>query len=158
MTAGMTAGMIFTSNFDRRKVNPPTYIKFWRQGCLPPLLYGNELFTLTPTLLANLERCQQWFLKNVFCVPKFAPKQLLLKLSGFKSIEPEIALRRLLFLGRLLSEDKMAPVVRELFEIRTNSYFDTNIVSLGVLPNICEALHKYKLFNKFDSWYHDSSL
>ena len=57
----------------------------------------------------------------------------------------------------------MAPVVRELFEIRANSYFDINIVSLGVLPSICEALpgealHKYDLFNHFDSWYHDSSL
>ena len=59
------------------------YIKFWRQACLPTLLYGTELFTLTPTLLAKVERCQQWFLKNVFYVPKFAPCQILLKLSGF---------------------------------------------------------------------------
>ena len=63
------ARMIFSSNFDRRKVNPLTYIKFWRQACL----YGTELFTLTPTLLAKLERCQRWFLKNAFYVPKFAP-------------------------------------------------------------------------------------
>ena len=91
-------------------------------------------------------------------VPKFAPKQLLLKLSVLKSTESEIALRRRLFLGRLLSGDKVTPVVRELFEIRAGSYFDTNIVSLGVLPSICEVLHKYDLFNHFDSWYHDSSL
>ena len=70
--------MIFSSNFDRRKVNPLIYIKFWQQACLPSLLYGTELFTLTSTLLAKLERCQQWFLKNVLYVPKFAPKQLLL--------------------------------------------------------------------------------
>ena len=112
------------------------YIKFWRQACLPSLLCGTELFTLTPPLLAKFERCQQWFLKNVFYVRKFASKQLLLKLSGLKSIESEIALRRLLFLGRLLSGDKISQVVRELFEIRADSYFDTNI----------------------DSWYHDSSL
>ena len=73
------AGMLFSSKFDRRKVNPLTYIKFWRQACLPALLYGTELFTLTPTLLTKFERCQQWFLKNVFYVPKFAPCQLLLK-------------------------------------------------------------------------------
>ena len=149
--------MIFSSNFDRRKVNPKIYIKFWRPACFPSSLYGTEQFTLTPTLLAKLERCQQWFLKNVFYVPKFAPKQLLLKLSVLTSIESEIALRRPLFLGRLLSGDKMAPVVRELFEIRANSYFNTNIVSLGVLPSTCEALHKYDLFNHLDSWYHDSS-
>ena len=132
--------MIFSSNFDRRKVSPLIYIKFWRKACLPALLYGTELFTLMPTLLPKLERCQQWFLKNVFYVPKFASRQLLLKLSGLRSIESEIALRKLLFLGRLLTEDKMAPVVRNLFEIRTQSYFDANIVSLGTLPTICEVL------------------
>ena len=150
------AGMIFPSNFDRRKVSPLIYIKFWREACLPTLLYGTELFTLTPTLLAKLERCQQWFLKNVFYVPKFASRQLLVKLSGLRSIESEIALRKLLFLGRLLTEDKMAPVVRNLFEIRTQSYFDVNIVSLGTLPTICEVLQKYDLFNYFDTWFSDA--
>ena len=128
--------MIFSSNFDRRKVSPLIYIKLWREACLPTLLYGTELFTLTPTLLVKLERSQQWFLKNVFYVPKFASRQLLLKLSGLRSIESEIE-RKLLFLGRLLTEDKMASVVRNLFEIRTQSYFDPNIVSLGILPTIC---------------------
>ena len=41
------AGMIFSSNFDRRKVNPFMYIKFWSQAYLPSLFYGSELFTLT---------------------------------------------------------------------------------------------------------------
>ena len=89
------AGMLLSSNFDRRKVNPLIYIKFWRQACLPTLLYGTELFTLT--LLAKVERCQQWFLKNVFYVPKFAQCQLLLKLSGLWSIDSEIGFRRKLF-------------------------------------------------------------
>ena len=128
--------MLFSSNFDLRKVNPLIYIKFWRQACLPTLLYGTETFTLTPTLLTKVERCQQWFLKNVFYVPKFAPCQLLLKLSGLWSIDSEIGLRKLLFLGRLLTGDKMAPVVRNLFQIRSQSYFDANIVSSGVLPVI----------------------
>ena len=44
------AGMLLSLNFDWRKVNPLIYIKFWRQACLPTLLYGTELFTLTPTL------------------------------------------------------------------------------------------------------------
>ena len=50
----------------------------------------------------------------------------------------------------------MAPVARNLFQIRSQSYFDANIVSLGVLPRICEALHKCGLFNYFDSWLSDS--
>ena len=47
----------------------------------------------------------------------------------------------------------MAPAVRNRFQIRSQSYFDANIVSLGVLPSICEALHKYGLFSYFDSWF-----
>ena len=61
--------------------------------------------------------------------------------------------RKLLFLGRLLTGDKMALLVRNLFEIRSQSYFDANVVSLGVLPSICEGLHKYGLFSYFDSWF-----
>ena len=120
----------FSSNFDRRKVSPLIYIKFWRQACLPTLLYGAELFTLTPTLLAKVERCQQWFLKNFFYVPKFAPSQLLLKLLVLWSIDSEIGLGKLLFLCCLPAGDKMALVVRNLFEITSQSYFDANIISL----------------------------
>ena len=79
-------GLNFASNFDRRKVNPPVYVKLWKQACLPSLLFGAELWTLTPTLLLKLERCQYWFLKHIFYVPEFAPGPLLLKLSGLNSL------------------------------------------------------------------------
>ena len=108
-------GMIFSSNLDRRKVNPFIFIKFWSQACLPSLLYGSELFTLTSSLLAKLERCQQWFLKNIFYVPNFTPIILILKLSGLNSIESEIARRKLLFLGRMITENKLTPTVRNSF-------------------------------------------
>ena len=97
------AGMIFSSNFDRRKVNPFIYIKFWSQACLLSLLYGSELFALTSSLLANLERCQQRFLKNIFYVPFFAPIRLNPELSCLNSIESEITVSKLLFLGRMIS-------------------------------------------------------
>ena len=63
------AGMIFSSDFDRRKTKPLIYIKFWKQACLPCLLFGAELFSLNKSQLCQLERCQQWFLKNVFMCP-----------------------------------------------------------------------------------------
>ena len=91
------AGMIFSSNLDRRKVNPLIYVKFWRQACLPTLLCGAELFTLTPTLLLRLERCQSWFLKNIFYVPKFASGPQLQKLSGLNSIKSETAIKSFYF-------------------------------------------------------------
>ena len=64
-------------------------------------------------------------------------------------------IRKLLFLGRLLTGDNMAPVLHNQVEVRSQRYFDTNIVSLGVLLSICEALHKYELFSYFDSWFSD---
>ena len=149
--------MIFSSNLDRRKINPLVYVKFWKQACLPSLLYGAEVFTITPTLLTKLERCQSWFLKIIFYVPKFAPSSLLQRLSGLNSIESEIALRKLLFLGRLITEPKMAQSVRSLFMSRAESYFDASVTSMGVLPSIIEALNKYDLYNFFLSWFHDST-
>ena len=91
------AGIIFSSNFDRQKVNPLIYIIFWRHACLPTLLCITELFTLTPSLLTKLESCQQWFLKNIFYFPKLAPRSLLLRLSGLNSVEFEISIIKLLF-------------------------------------------------------------
>ena len=37
-------------------------------------------------------------------------------------------------MGRLLTRKNIAPVVRNLFQIRSQSFFDPNIVSLEVLP------------------------
>ena len=72
------AGMIFPSSLDQRKVNPLIFVKFWRQACVPSLLFGAELITLTPGLLLKLERCQSWFLKHIFHVPSFTRSLLLL--------------------------------------------------------------------------------
>ena len=43
------AGMLFSSNFDRRKVNPLTYIKFWRQACLPLYCMVRTFYSYTYT-------------------------------------------------------------------------------------------------------------
>ena len=105
------AGVIFSSHLHRRKVNPLIYVKFWRQACLPSLLFGAELFTLTPGLLLKLERCQSCFLKHIFYVPRFTPGPILLKMSGLNSIASEIAIKKLLCLGHLITEPNMAPIV-----------------------------------------------
>ena len=112
-------GLIFASDFDRCKVNLLVYVKLWKQACLPSLLFGAELWMLTPTLLLKLERCQYWFLKHIFYVPELAPGPLLLKLSGLNSVESEVDTRKLLFLGRLIREHKMTPLIKNLFNSRT---------------------------------------
>ena len=89
-------------------------------------------------------------------VPKFTQNLLILQLAGLNSIEAEIDIRRLLFLGRLLTEPKMTFVVKSLFQTRVTSYFDPNIKSTGVLPSICDTLCKYNLFTYLEAWFHNS--
>ena len=120
-------------------------IRFCRQACLPSLLFGTELFTLNASQLIKLERCQQWFLKNIFYVPNFAPNALLLKLSSLNSIESEIDLKAPMFWGRLITESKMAPTVRSLFSSKVDSFFDAN--TRGVVPSICDSSCKHNLFH-----------
>ena len=145
------AGMIFSSDSDRLKTKSLIYIKFWKQACLPCLLFGAELFSLNKSQLCQLERCQQWFLRNVFYVPKFAPGLLLLKISNLNSIESEIDLKKLLFWGRLFTEPNMFAVVKGLSRSRAASFFEADFTPIGVLPSICEALNKYDLFHYFQS-------
>ena len=77
-------------------------------------------------------------------------------MSRLNSIESEIALKKLLFLGRLITGQKKTQALQRLFELRSKSFFDANIISLGVLPSICEALHKFDLFLYFDEWFQNS--
>ena len=139
-------GLMFASNFDRRKVNPLICLNLWKRAYLPSLLFGVELWTLIPTLLVKLQRCQYWFLKHIFCVPEFAPGSLLLKLSGLNSTESEVANEKLLFLGRLITEPKMTSLIKNLFDSGTKCFFESDLSSLGALPSIAESLKKFDLF------------
>ena len=144
--------MIFSPDFNRRKTNSLIYVKFWRQACQSSLLLGTEIFTSNASQLIKFERCQQRFLKNIF----FAPRLLLLKLSGLNSIEAEIDLKKLMLWGRLITEPEMATAVRSLFSRRLDSFFDVNITSRGVLVTICDSLHKFNLFHYLELWFRES--
>ena len=110
-----------------------------------------------PSLLLNLECGQLWFLTHIFHLPIFAPSILLLKMSGLVSVASEIASRKLYFLGRLITEPNMVPAVRNLFDSRTESYFDANVTHVGVMLSISEMLVKYNLFHYFESWCNNST-
>ena len=70
------AGMLFSADFDGRRMNPMVYIKFLRQVCIPAFLFGAELWTVTKSGLKKLERCQRWFLKKFFHLPDFVDSLL----------------------------------------------------------------------------------
>ena len=57
-------------------------------------------------------------------------KILILQLAGLNSIKSETDIRKLLFLGPLLTEPRTTSVVKSLFQSRATSYFDPNISQL----------------------------
>ena len=71
-------------------------------------------------------------------------------MSELNFVASEIAIKKLLFLGHLINEPNMPPTVRNLFQCRTESYFDTNVTSAGVLLSVSEVLVKYDLFHHFE--------
>ena len=79
------------------------------------LLFGSEIFSLTPTLLSRLERCQRWYPKIIFHVSKFAFSIFIERLAGVNSVESETDYRKLLFIGRLLSVQNLQVTVKRLF-------------------------------------------
>ena len=90
-------------------------------------------------------------------LPPPPPRALLIRLTELNSIETEIDMRKLLFWGRFVTEPKMAPSLRNLLRSRTESLFDKDVKSIGILPSICEALNKYDLFNDFEIGFNSST-
>ena len=94
--------------------------------------------------------------QTYFLCSRVAPGPLLLKLSGLNSIESEVATKKLLFSGRLITEPKITPLIKNLFDSGTKSFFDSDISSLDLLPSIAESLEKLDLFYCFETWYNNS--
>ena len=70
-----------------------------------------RLWILKQTRILELrERCQSWFLRNVFHLKKFCDNSILTKISGLRSIESAVNYKKLLFIARVInrsSEDNV---------------------------------------------------
>ena len=82
--------------------------------------------------------------KCFFFVPDYAPGILLLKLSGLNSIESETPVKRPLLLARLITQPKIVPAVKTLFESRIIAISIQTLI-LGFFVHISELLKKYNL-------------
>ena len=149
--ARRNGGMIFLMGFDSKKVNPLIYIKLWKQICLPSLVFGSELWSLTKTDVACLERCQNWFVRKVFNLPKFSSHLLLLKISGLISVENEIAKRKLFFFARMALSTSDT-VFGKLFQARVRSFLSIQNNSFSFIKDVVLLMHKYSLSDYFDNW------
>ena len=83
---------------------------------------------LLPVCCLSLKAVSPGFLKIFFRVPDFTPSPVH-RLTELSSIEAEVDTKKLLFLGRLVTELKMKPSVRYLLRSKTESLFDTDVKS-----------------------------
>ena len=95
---------------------------------------------------------QKYFLCTKFCSHNTDSKT-----TGLTSFESEFALRKLLFLERVITEIKLTATVRNLSDYRAESFSDERISSSVIPSSICEALCKYELFDYLESWFHNSN-
>ena len=103
--------------------NPLLYLKIWKQACIPCLLFGSELWNVTPSDIEKLEGCQRWFVRKVFYLLNHYDVFSLQSISGLTSIELQIDIRKFFFFARIVSNDGMSPVVRDIFRFGANEYF-----------------------------------
>ena len=114
---------------------------------LPPLT-----LSLTKTDIACLERCQNWFIRKVFNLPKFSSHLLLLKISGLISVENEIAKRKLLFFARMALSTSDT-VLCKLFQARVRSFLTIRNNSFGFI-----AAHENNAWTEYASVHQDMEI
>ena len=125
--------MLFSANFVRKCVNPMTHLKFWKQACIPTLLFGAELWSLTSTHLEKLERCQRWFIRRLFHLPDYTSNEILAIVNGIPSVPTIITL------------PKISDVVKAVMKSRFLDFFDgDNSSSHDFLHDIVCLLEKYE--------------
>ena len=146
--------MLFSARLDRKRTNPLVYLKIWKQARIPCLLFGSELWNLTPSeFIEKLERCQRWFVRKVFYLHNHSDVSSLHSISGLTSAELQIDVRMLFFFVCTVSNDGMSPVVKYVFRFRAKEYFrNPDCVPTGFMGDIVRLLKKYELHSYFSLW------
>ena len=129
------AGMILSGCTDRKNTNPLIYINLWKQACLPTLLFGSELWILSQTQVLQLERCQRWFLRKVFHLPKFCDSIILTKISRLWSVESAVNYRKLLFFARTMNRSPEDNVY-QLLLLRIDNFLNHPDRSTGFVRDL----------------------
>ena len=122
------------------------YLKFWKQACVPTLLFGAEIWSFTSAHLEKLERCQMWFIKRLFHLPDYTSNEILAIVSGIPPVATLINQKKLYFLGRIVTLPKIPDVVKAVMKSRLLDFFQGgNSSPHGFLHDIACLLEKDKL-------------
>ena len=114
-------------------------------------MFGSELWSLTKTDIACFERCENWFIRKVFHLPKLSSHLLLVKISGLISVEIEIAKWKLFFFARM-ALSTLDTVLCELFQACVRSFLTIQNNSFGFIKDVVFFIHTYSLSDYFDNW------
>ena len=145
--------MLFSANFVRKCVNLMIYLKFWKQACIPVLLFRAEIWSLTSTHLENLERCQRWFIRRLFHLPDYTSNEILAIVSGIPSVATIINQKKLYFLGKIITLPKIPDVVKAVMKSRFLDFFDgDNSSPHSFLHDIVCLPEKYDLMTCVLFW------
>ena len=140
-------GMLFSAN------KPPDLYQVLEKACIPALLFGAELWTVTKTGLDKLQSCQRWFLKKLFYLPDYIESTILYIISGFPTISTLSHQKRLYFLGRFTSLKKIPKIVSDIFRARLHTFDDNNLVApQGFLGEIAQSLKMFDLTSYLLLW------
>ena len=96
--------------------------------------------------MEKLERCERWFVRKVFYLPDHSGVPSLQSISCLISVELQIDIRKLFFFARIVRNDGMSPVVRDIFRFRAKEYFrNPDCVPTRFMDDIVRLLKKYDL-------------
>ena len=109
-------------------LHPLTSLKLYRAVCLPILLYGSELSTLTKTELQIFERLHRKILRTIQGLPTRCPSSALLAMVGMQSVEDLIKQRKLGFILSIVNHPPDS-LPRRVLEVRSGSDCANSIVA-----------------------------
>ena len=132
--------MSFSADVDRR-MDLMVHIKFWRHTCIPALLSGAELWTVTKSSIEKLERFQRWFLKKTF---SFACRCLQFTAECNKWTSYHwllIAPGKVIFSWQNQYLPKVSNIALDIFKLRLNMLnAESDSVAIGFLGDIIQLL------------------
>ena len=133
------------------------YLKFWKQACIPTLLFGAEIWSLTSTHFEKLKRCQRWFIKRLFHLPGYTSNEILAIVSDIPSVATIINQKKLYFLARIVALSKIPDVVQAVMKSRLLDFFEgDNSSPHGFLYDIVCLIEKYELMTYVIFWKNSS--
>ncbi len=131
----------------RSGTNPNTAIKLYKTAVVPKALFGFELWnSISNTDIQQLEVAHHFCLKRAKGLPNLTRSDMVLGLAGMTSIEAQIDLHKLAFLGSLCHAPTDEPL-HKLFVLRLHQFDLCENRKIGFIPDILKILQKYNLEN-----------